>query len=442
MTRELFDYQKEDVEWLRSHPRSYLANDAGTGKTRELLAAAGDVPTLVVAPAMIRDAEVWETEAALIGHDPANLTVISYHQIAREEASGRAHPVILCDEAVRLKERKVSWNAPMTKLAKRADRLHLASGTPVPNFATELWAPLRLLDPDRPAYWPWVRKWFDVAHGQWSAYEVKGLLGCTPECGAAGLDATCEHWRAFAAAELEGWMTRRTRESVLPQLPPLLGDDEPYWTPMTPEQRSAYRQMKKDFLAEMPEEGISLEALTYSERFVRLWAMSTGLSSADPDIDDRHSGKLAALAELLADRPLPTLVVCYLKHTAAALIRVCERMGLRYRTIGASTSAKARKEAVAAFQAGELDVLVGSVLVIGEGLTLTAADEVILVERPWRPDQMEQAIRRLHRIGQTRPVTVRQLVTPRTVDRAQWDALHTKAAHIRAVLTPAEIQAA
>lgn len=443
MPPELFPYQSQGVDWLREHPRSYLADEAGVGKTAQLLTAAGDVETLVVAPAMIRDAKVWENEAIRIGHDPEKLTVISYHQLGKEEASGREHPVILCDEATRLKERKVSWHAPMAKLARRADRLHLASGTPVPNFATELWAPLKLIDSDKPAYWNWVGEYFDVGHGQYTAYEVKGLKGCNPfVCGPTNLESSCEHWRAFADAELRDVMLRRLRADVQPDLPPLLGVDDPLLTPMTLTQRQAYNQMRKDFLAELPAEGLTIEALTMSGRFINLWQMSTGLCVADPGADDRHSGKLAAVAELLADRDRPTLIACYFQNTAAALVRVAERMGLRYAAVGQSTSGRARGEAVLAFQRGEIDVLIGSALVIGEGVTLTASDELILVERPWRPDQIEQVVRRLHRIGQLRPVTVRQLVTPRTVDWNQWGMLHEKAAHVRAVLTPAEFRAA
>jgi SNF2 family DNA or RNA helicase len=443
MRPELFPYQQQGVDWLREHPRSYLADEAGVGKTAQLLTAAGDVETLVIAPGMIRDAKVWEQEAERIGHDPENLTVISYHQIVKTEATRRPFPVVLADEAVRLKDRKVSWNLAMTKLANRADRVHLASGTPVPNVAVELWAPLKILDPERPAYWNWVRQYFDVVHGQWTAYEVAGLKGCNPiVCGPINLESSCEHWKAFADAELSDWMLRRLRADVQPDLPPLLGVDEPLYTPMTLTQRQAYKQMEKTFLAELPAEGVSIEALTSSSKFIKLCMMSTGLCVADPDADDRHSGKLAAVAELLSDRDRPTLVACYFKDTAAALVRVAERMGLRYVAVGQSTSPKARGEAIAAFQRSELDVLIGSALVIGEGLTLTASDELILVERPWRPDQVEQVVRRLHRIGQLRPVTVRQLVTPKTVDRNQWDILFAKAAHIRAVLTPAEIRSA
>lgn len=41
----------------------------------------------------------------------------------------------------------------------------------------------------------------------------------------------------------------------------------------------------------------------------------------------------------------------------------------------------------------------------GVGLTLTAARTIILLDRPWTPGEARQAEDRVHRIGQTFPVT-------------------------------------
>jgi hypothetical protein len=51
------------------------------------------------------------------------------------------------------------------------------------------------------------------------------------------------------------------------------------------------------------------------------------------------------------------------------------------------------------------NVFIGTVKAGGVGVTLTAADTVILVDRPWTPGDAEQAEDRLHRIGQTSNVT-------------------------------------
>ena len=52
----------------------------------------------------------------------------------------------------------------------------------------------------------------------------------------------------------------------------------------------------------------------------------------------------------------------------------------------------------------------------GVGLNLTVAQTVILCEPWWNPFVEEQAIDRIHRIGQTRPVRVLRLAIPDTVE--------------------------
>ena len=61
-------------------------------------------------------------------------------------------------------------------------------------------------------------------------------------------------------------------------------------------------------------------------------------------------------------------------------------------------------------------MLCATIDTISEGLTLNVADQVIKVERSWRPSRNEQVIRRIHRIGQDKPVTSIDLVTRDSVD--------------------------
>ena len=52
----------------------------------------------------------------------------------------------------------------------------------------------------------------------------------------------------------------------------------------------------------------------------------------------------------------------------------------------------------------------------GTGLNLTAADTVILYDPWWNPAVEEQAIDRVHRIGQDKPVFVHKLVATGTIE--------------------------
>lgn len=62
----------------------------------------------------------------------------------------------------------------------------------------------------------------------------------------------------------------------------------------------------------------------------------------------------------------------------------------------------------------------------GLGINLTAADTVILFDSDWNPQQDLQAIDRVHRIGQTKPVMVYRLATENTVEETLLDKASSK----------------
>ena len=69
----------------------------------------------------------------------------------------------------------------------------------------------------------------------------------------------------------------------------------------------------------------------------------------------------------------------------------------------------------------------------GTGLTLTAANHVVHLDRWWNPAVEAQATDRAHRIGQSRPVTVSRLVAEGTVEEAIL-ALHAEKRELAASL--------
>ena len=67
-------------------------------------------------------------------------------------------------------------------------------------------------------------------------------------------------------------------------------------------------------------------------------------------------------------------------------------------------------------QGGEGEMFLISLKAGGTGLNLTAADYVIHMDPWWNPAVEDQASDRVHRIGQTRPVTVYRLVAKDTIE--------------------------
>lgn len=462
--------QLEGAEWLRARGRRLLADPPGFGKTRTVLAAVGEGKhLLVVCPAGIRDAQVWPDEAKRTGWD-GQVTVISYHQLAKwgKEAPKKAWELgieaVVFDESHWLKNRNVSWAHPAQRLGDVLEIVYESTGTPTPNVASELWGQLRVIKGKGgiPAYWKWAQGngegntgWFHITQETDRAGRVLtdfAIEGHLEACVVAGdcpnaqpvydtdyrkwrlkpvTDQDCEHWDRFREVELKDWLMARPEELL--DLPPMSGEDTPIWTPMVATQKKAYKELQKDYLAEwagFSADGVPvgnlIEAVNDSQKFVQLWQMSTGIGAVDPTADDRHSGKLKTMAEMLDDRQSQTLIACYFRNTGQILQNMCKRLGKSYVTFGANDTAKQRRDAIVRFQAGEVDVMIGSIAVVGEGVTLTAADGVWLAERMWTPDKNTQVIRRVRRRGQDKPVGVRQFITPDTIDAGQWGMLGLK----------------
>merc|ERR1719414_1446508 len=96
------------------------------------------------------------------------------------------------------------------------------------------------------------------------------------------------------------------------------------------------------------------------------------------------------------------------------LIQACvlRPLGLRFLRIDGTVEAKDRDLKIQKFQQPESRYfcICLSVQVGGTGLTITSADRVILVDPSWNPSMDAQAIDRVHRIGQQRPVVVYRLI--------------------------------
>lgn len=98
-----------------------------------------------------------------------------------------------------------------------------------------------------------------------------------------------------------------------------------------------------------------------------------------------------------------------------------------------------RQAAVDAFQSGQVRVFLGTPGAAGVGLTLTAASDVLFVEREWTPAVEEQAEDRAHRIGQDESVTAWYLTASDSIDDKFATLVDAKRRVIAAVLDGKEI---
>ncbi|TGJ79605.1 hypothetical protein E0Z10_g9159 [Xylaria hypoxylon] len=96
--------------------------------------------------------------------------------------------------------------------------------------------------------------------------------------------------------------------------------------------------------------------------------------------------------------------------------------GFNYRRIDGQSSLKSRAEAIRVFsEDNNCTVMLASIGSAGEGVDFTAAQYVHILEPHWNPMVEAQAVDRVHRIGQTLPVTITRYIVPRSIESyIQW----------------------
>jgi len=417
---ELKPFQRAGVAYLLKQRRSFLADEQGLGKTVEALAtieADGAYPAVVVCPASLklnwmREIERWlpaRTAQMLDGNrgsvPPADVTVVNYDIVAgRIEALTAVAP-----RAVALDESHYCKN-PGARRTQAAQRLCAAvpreglvlalTGTPLMNRPPELISQLRILG-----------RLGDFGSGTQFGQRFRGQ------------DAHQRlHWHLRARC-----FARRLKADVLPQLPAKTRAV----VPVALDNEGEYRLAERDVIEWLRTQPLDLRALDAkvaaalrAERLVRLNALK--LLAA--------RGKLHAALHWIRDfLSSGERLVVFARHREIQHA-VLERFPAALHVLG-DDSQRARDDAVRAFQAPDSDnqVIVCSIEVAGQGITLTRASNVAFLELDWTPAKHDQAEDRCHRIGQQDAVSATYLLAADTIDETIATLLERKRAVIGAV---------
>ncbi|AEG45258.1 DEAD/DEAH box helicase [Isoptericola variabilis] len=91
--------------------------------------------------------------------------------------------------------------------------------------------------------------------------------------------------------------------------------------------------------------------------------------------------------------------------------------GIRYASIRGDQTPAVRAKNVAAFTSDpDVSIAVCSLVAAGVGLNLQVASNLVLAELSWTDAEQTQAIDRIHRIGQSEPVTAWRIIAAQTID--------------------------
>ena len=469
-------YQVEGYRWLtflyEHRMGGILADDMGLGKTVQALAllahaieehrAAAPVepfaPFLVVAPTSVisnwaAEAKRFLPEAKVVtitettaGKTPlaervagAHLVLTSYTLLRMDEdayvsyaaglgsGEGPGTPgwgALLLDEAQFVKNTGTrAWSIARAMPARTKIAM---TGTPLENNLMELWALLAI-----------------VADGLFpSARAFRDLYARPAESGEDPAHAAAT--TARLRRRIRPLMLRRTKELVAAELP--AKNDVRVNLLLAPGHRRIYdthlqreRQKVLGLLEDMDKNRFTIfQSLTLLRRL----ALDAAL--IDPDA---YEGVTSAKREYLVEQ-LPELMAGghrvlvfsqftgYLKSIARAL----SEKGIGHLYLDGST--RNRAEVIEAFRAGAAPVFLISLKAGGFGLNLTEADHVFIMDPWWNPAAEQQAVDRIHRIGQEREVHVYRLVAEGTIEEKVMQLKASKAALFDAVVGEGEFASA
>lgn len=151
--------------------------------------------------------------------------------------------------------------------------------------------------------------------------------------------------------------------------------------------------------------------------------------SADEDAGldkETKSSKTEALLKILQAtlKNKGSKVVIFSQWTSFLTViqRQLEEAGYTYTRIDGSMNTSQRDAAIRALDNDpSTRIMLASLSVCSVGLNLVSADTVILADSWWAPAIEDQAVDRVHRLGQTRPTTVWRLIMEGTVEERVLD---------------------
>lgn len=406
-------YQIEGAVFLAEHKRAVLADAPGLGKTLQAATAARPYgQTLIVCPTYLIEQwadvlrEQWPDDEIAVASGPPlrrikalDKTPNAKWYIMNTEALRTYYPpdvqTVIFDEMHYLRNREAEMSKNAVKLAYRStvERVYGLTATPVYKDTSNLYHLLHILDKDRwKAYWDFVDMFCNVIHTGFGERVVstknRKLL---------------EWW-------CDKYMFGRTYADVEMQLPDLI--EKPVLLEETAEFYKRYNRLRDNYIID----DIPLESAAAVLHELRRMTVTTE--------------KIKAIKSLVDDVPedKPVLIFCWYNSTAEALGKV---FGVEPLTGAVAPNERAAK-------ALSTRVRVAGLAALSEGVDLSDARTIIIVEYDYTPGRMYQAISRVRRYSEDHsPIVLYSVRTKKTVDQIVYDAVQARVGSAHRILREA-----
>lgn len=308
---------------------------------------------------------------------------------------------LIVDECHFIKNEKTKRSRAVLDLAAEMPNRAALSGTPIVNRPSELWPTLLLLGIYPKKAGGWYRRQFCMkcdADGNpianrysYSGYDFSG---------ARNLDQLHELIKPFTL--------RRLKKDVLKDLPPKIYTDWPIEI-----SDLAYGEYKNWF------DGFASREERKKVQEIAELSMMRALLAA---------GKVEVIKERLQENLENQRKILVFSSHLKPIRELYEHFKEWSMKIEGEDSARKRQEAIDLFQNNPTTIFAFlSTKAAGVGLNLQAADQVLFIDLPWTPADMNQAADRCHRIGQTKSVEVIFCIAVDTLDEDVVTIIERKA---------------
>ncbi len=408
--KEITPIKKEDAYCIStSHPEGLYITDNcivthNTAQSLAYLQLHPELrPAIVVCPASLKlnwakEANMWMTKPKiqiLSGENPSvplvgEIIIINYDVLPfwANALSKIKAKVLITDECHYYKNNAANRTKAVKKLGKSIPHVIALSGTPIINRPVEMFNALKFIDNMLfTNFWEYAQTYCNARHNGFG-WDFSG-------------SSNTEELHQKLTSSI---MIRRKKADVLKDLP-----DKMYsFVPMELDNERDYRRAENDFIgyikdtkgAAAASKASNAEILAQIETLKQL-AVKGSLKQAIEWIENfiETDGKLVVFAVH--------------KFVIDALMEAFPGIAVK---IDGSISNENRQKSVEEFQNNDkIRLFFGNIQAAGVGITLTAASKVAILEFPWSPGALDQAIDRVHRIGQKDSVTAYYLVAPGTI---------------------------
>jgi len=367
--------------------------------------------------------EVQVVESGKQEIEMTDFVIINYDLMHKKQDELRAIAprLMVLDESHYIKN-SGSKNKPVQRtvatinVARSTPKVIALSGTAISSRPKEFFNTLNLMRPNQfSSFWDFAQRYCDPYHDGfgWNFDGASNILELN------------ERTRDLCI--------RRLKSEVLPELPPKTRTFIPVHltrkerSPYDSAQDSWYQRIDSFYMDGAPlPKGIMLN-------------MITDLRHICGQIKVNHA--VDWVSEYHDQTGKPIVVFTHHRDVLARMAEKIEAKGMKVNTISGDTNSKSRQEIVDDFQANNIDVLICNTVAAKEGITLTAADTVLFIEREWVPTDEEQAEDRVYRIGQeSQHVHAVYLSVAGTIDEHFDRVVAEKRAVVKAVLDGGNVE--